>query len=395
MKGIASKILIALGIIFILAAILWWAIAVNALVKIPDDVDSTTYYQGEMTWYVNPITQEPLPEGSEMKGKMEVERSVLADSKQYSSSIALLTEEVKTSIKDLPGIPALPDQTYKFAYVLDRKNSENVKDDRAFAWKTENVVDREGTYYPLLPFDTSKDRTYKVWKNEINEAAESEFVNEEEKEGVTVYNFKGSFENKEVTPTYIEVLGLPQQMTFADIKPVLVAMGVDVDNLIALATQRLSPEDLQALNQALQAAIPVTYLWSMETEISVEPKTGSPVDAYKDHETLSMKVDLTKMMGVFAVLTKYAQDPVLGPALGKLADLQTLVGEMGAQKVFEYSYEQTDDSVKQSMSDAKDSAGKINLVKVYIPWALLIVGALILIIGLLIGGGGAVPQAEE
>jgi Porin PorA len=63
--------------------------------------------------------------------------------------------------------------------------------------------------------------------------------------------------------------------------------------------------------------------------------------------------------------------------------------------VFEYNIAQTEDTMKVAIEDAKDGAGQINLVKVYIPWALLIVGALVLIIGLLVGGGQAPPQTEE
>ncbi len=72
MKGAVSKILIVLGIVLILAAILWWAIAVNALVKLPDDIDVENRYEGEMTWYVDPMTHQPLAEGEEVELPLEV-----------------------------------------------------------------------------------------------------------------------------------------------------------------------------------------------------------------------------------------------------------------------------------------------------------------------------------
>lgn len=374
MKGVASKILIGLGIALILAAILWWAIAVNALVKLPDDVNSTTNYEGDMTLYVNPLNQQRLPEGQEMKMPMQVERTIASVKDAYSSSTGVLSEEIDFKIQ------GLPPQGYKYAYVLDRKTVQNKNDNRAWAWTPGNVVARAPNYYPLLPFDTSKDQGYSIWKDEINEPVDSEFVNEEEKDGVTVYNFKGTFTGKEVAPAYVDMLnktmGLPKQVTFQDLKPDLVAMGVDVDGLIALATQGMTPTQLQALNQALQQPIPVKYVWDMDQEVSIEPKTGAPVDVYKDAEALSAKPDFSQLP---AMLTE---------------SLQSQLGNVEPQKIFEYSYEQTDDSVRKSIDDAKNDSDKINVVKVYIPWALLIVGALILIIGLLIGGGGA-PQVEE
>lgn len=387
MKGVISKVLVVVGIILILAAILWWAIAVNALVKLPDDVDSTTTYTGEMTWYVDPVTHQPLAEGQELKLPLKVERTIRSLADEYDSSRGVIEEEV---IMDL----GIQKETQKFVYVLDRKTLENVKDDRAYAWDPAHVVDREGTYYPLLSFDTSKDEKYPVWKNEVGEAVESEFVDEQEKEGITVYNFKGYFEKKAVDPFYVDVLGLPSELTFEDLKPTLAAMGVDVDALLTLAGQRLSAEDQQALAQALEAPIPVNYYWSLDNETSVEPKTGVPVDVYKDQESLSMEPDLTNLASVFAVLMKYKDDPVLGPALAQLSELQAQLGEMEPQKIFEFNYTQDEDSVKEAVDEAKKSGSLITLVKVYIPWILLIVGALVLIVGLLVGGGTA-PEAEE
>ncbi|MDY6795364.1 MAG: porin PorA family protein [Actinomycetota bacterium] len=383
MKGVASKILIALGILLILAAILWWAIAVNSLVKLPSDIDSVTEYEGTMTYYVDPISNQPLPEGEELQLDMKVERNITSNADEFDSSRGVLDEEI---VLDL----GIQKQSMEFAYVLDRKSIENVKDDRAWAWDPANVVDREGTYYPLLGFDVSKDETYLIWKNEIDAGLEAEFIDEQDLEGVTVYNFSSEImvtDKKEVAPVYIEALGLPAEMTFDDLKPSLQALGVDVDGLLVVAQQVLSAEDQQALGQVLQETVPANYYWAMDTKISVEPKTGLPVDVYKNVESLYMELDMTKLAGLFTILNKYKDDPNLGPALAQLEDLQVQLAQAEPNKIFEYSYEQTDETVKDAVDEAKDSASKVNLVKVYIPWALLIVGALILIIGLLIGGG--------
>ena len=395
MKGVTSKILIALGIVLILAAILWWAIAVNALVKLPNDIDSTSSYEGELTYYVNPETQEPLAAGEELRLPMQVERKDVSLVDEYDSSKGVIQEDVITTVMG-------EEEKMVSVYVLDRKTMENVDDDRAYDFDAANKVNRQGAYYPLLPFDTSTDNTYPIWKGEVGESLESEFVSEEEQEGTTVYNFKGTLsidDKKEVVAAYVKTLGLPEEVTFEELKPQLAAMGLDADALIALASQVIgaqSPEDLQALNAALQKNVPVKYYWAFEAESSVEPKTGVPVNSYKDIETLYTELDTSGLVEVFGILAKYSSDPVLGPELAKLVELQGQLGEMEPTKVFEYSLVQTEESVKTAIDDAKDAASQINLVKVYIPWALLIVGALILIIGLLIGGGQApAQQAEE
>ncbi|MBN2027664.1 MAG: DUF3068 domain-containing protein [Actinobacteria bacterium] len=394
MKGVTSKILIGLGIVLILLAILWWAIAVNALVKLPDDIESKTMFEGEFTSYVDLATQEPLPAGEELKLPITVERTVTSVAEEYDSSKAVVKEVVITKVGGLENPPG----GVESIYVLDRKSSENVDDDRAYDFVAGNSVKRQGNYYPLLPFDTSSDEKYPVWKGEVGEGIEAEFVEEVELEGITVYNFKGVTtleDRREVTEAYVEILGLPTELTFEELKPQLVAMGIDVDGLVGLATQVLSPEDLQALNTALQASIPATYYWTFDVETSVEPKTGVPVNVFKDIEAVYMEMDTSGLMDIFTILFKYSSDPALGPALAPLLELQSEMGEAEPTKVFEYNISQTEDTMKTAVQDAKDGAGQINLVKVYIPWAMLIVGALILIIGLLIGGGQAPPQQVE
>jgi hypothetical protein len=397
MKGVTSKILIALGIVLILGAILWWAIAVNALVKLPDNIESASAYEGEITYYVNPTTQEPLPAGEELKMPMQVEREIVSLAEEYDSSRGVIEEKVMVEVAGMQNPPG----GLTSVYVLDRKNSENVDDDRAYDFEKGNSVNRQRSFYPLLPFDTANDKKYPIWKGEIGESIEAEFVEEGDIDGVTVYNFKGGAtidDKKEVSAAYIKILGLPEEVTFEELKPQLAAMGLDADALIALASQVIgaqSPEDLQALNTALQHSIAVKYYWAFEVEMSVEPKTGAPVNSLKDIESISMQLDTSNLAGIFTILAKYSSDPVLGPELAKLVELQSQLGEAEPTKLFEYSIVQTDDSVQAAIEDAKDGAGQINLVKVYIPWALLIVGALILIIGLLVGGGQAPPQQTE
>lgn len=393
MKGVASYILIALGILLILAAILWWAVAVNALVKLPDDVNVENKYEGEVTYFVDPNTGEPLAPGSELKLPLNIEQDIVSDAGQYDSSTGVIKE---TIIVEVMGIAQ---DDVENSYVLDRKSMENKNDDqgRAYAFKTATFdgeeMKRDGSYYPQFPIDSSKDGTYSYWKNEVNEGVEAEFVEEVDKEGVTVYSYRLTFENKEVTEGYIEQMGLPTQTTFEELKPTLLAAGVDMDGFLALASQVMSPDDLQALNAALQQSIPLDYYWTMDQELSIEPKTGTPVDLYKNLETLTTQFDANSLQEVSGILAEYTADPILGPAIAQLSDLQTQLA--GAQKIFEQNYVTTEETRKTAIDDSKDYAGQINLIKVYVPWALLIVGAFILIIGLLIGGGQAAPQQAE
>ncbi len=386
MKSILSKVFIVVGIILILAAILWWAIAVSAMVKLPSDVDVENRYQGEMTWYFNPdpAAFRPLPEGQEVRVGLEMVQRITALAEGFDSSRGLVKETVLYRMGDIEQEPM------EFVYALDRGTLENVSDDRAYAWTPQNVVDRGGTYYPFLTFDTSKDETYSVWKSEVGEGVDAEFVSEEEKEKITVYNFKISFEDKPVAEAYVESMGLPREVTLGEVKETLKEAGLDVEAFLALATRVMSAEDMGALNSALQAKIPVEYLWSAEQEFSVDPKTGIPIDVYKSAETLSMRLDTSGLSQLLPVLSKYASDPQLGPAITQLSGLQSQLG--APKKVFSYDYHTTPESIAANAEDARRNTNKINIIKVYVPWALLVIGALFLIGGLLMGEE---PVSEE
>ena len=253
MRKAAGKVLIGLGIVLVLAAVLWWTLAPSALVKIPKDIDTVIYYEGEYTWYVHPVTFEPLPEGQETTVPLEIRLNLLSEEDQYDSDTALISGSVESEVG---GIEMKPTPV---ALALDRRNMMNQADPRAYMLSPHMVVDRSGSLSYAFPFGTSRDGQYSVWKEEIAQPVKVEFIGEEEKEGLTVYDFRGAFENQEVVMAYIEFLGLPAALDFDQFKDILKGIGFDVDDLLALAGQRLSPEDLQALNQAFSQEMPLIY----------------------------------------------------------------------------------------------------------------------------------------
>ncbi len=377
MKKVLKAATIVLGVIFILAAILWWTLGLNALLKVPGDIDVTPLYEGEMTWYVDPNTSQPLPEGEEIVQPYEVERNIVSLDDEYDSSTAVLKE---TDTLIIGGVKQEP---RTFVYTLDRNNMKNVADERAYAWDESIKVDRSGAYFPVLPFDISREGDYPLWKNEVNAAIDTTYIDEEEKEGLQVYNFEVGFEKEPVWEPYLEVLGLPQELTFDQLASQLSALGVDVDGLMVLASQVLSPEDQQALVEATAQPIPLDYYWDWNAKASVDPKTGSMVDLYMNNDLLSMQPDYSSLMGLFSILMKYQQDPVMGPALEQLASLQAELMEAEPQRILKNNYVQTSDSVSDAIQSSKDTRGLLNLVRLWIPLIVIIVGALLLLGGII------------
>ena len=367
--GIALAIL---GTLFLLGAVLWWAFAVSALVKIPKDIDNTVYYEGEYTSYVDPVTYEFLAAGGEMTFPMQVRLNLLSEDDQYDADTAIISGSLETEVGGMKMKPA------PFALALDRGDKMNQSDARAYVLDPDIVVDRSGSLSYSFPFGTSRDGDYSVWKEEIAQAVIMEFIGEEKKGDLALYNFRGVCEDREVVMDYVEFQGLPTTLSFNELAANLKGTGFDLPNLLALARPRLSPADQQAMDQIISQETPLIYLWSSSAEYSVEPVTGIIVDSYKDVEKASVKPDLTPLADLAAVLMKYSADPVLGPELQKWASMATAFEDYEGQKLVEYEYAQTPESSGESIEDAKKGKAAIGLAKTAIPVGLLVLGAVLL-----------------
>ena len=372
MKGIAGKVLTALGVIFVLAAVLWWTVGLGMLLKIPKGVDEVLYFEGDVTMYVNPATYQPLPEGQEIEQPYSATRHIESIDEEYDSSTAVIRETVEANIVGMAHICNV--------YTIDRKSQINVEDDRAYAYREDIDVNRAGSYV-LFPLNVSEEEVFPFWKNECNAAFDMVYLGRDEKEGLEVYNFGTTFEEEPAWDAFLGFMGMPTEVTFDQLAAQLSAQGVDMEGLMSLAASALTPDDLQSLQQATQQPIPIYYYYSQAVEMSVEPVTGAIVDLYRNVEGLSMEPDYSGLAPVFSVLMKYQQDPVLGPALQQLADLQARFADAGPQKIMEYSYQQTPESVSEAVDKAKSGKSMVGLVKLWAPLIAIILGVLLLATG--------------
>ena len=140
-------------------ALLWWTLAVPALVKYPTDLDVTPRYEGVFTLFVDPETATPLATPVEMP--LDIERHIRSLGDESGASRVVVEETITQRAGDFV------DATQTNVYVMDRRTLQNVADDRAYAFEPSNVVDRSGAYRLNLPFDTSSASTYDIYKNEI------------------------------------------------------------------------------------------------------------------------------------------------------------------------------------------------------------------------------------
>ncbi len=382
MKGVASKILIVLGILLVVASILWWAIAVNVMVKFPTGVDSAPVYEGDVLIYLNPLNNEFLKEP--LKAPLSIVREIKSVDDLYTSDRAVVEERITQTI-GIPGAAAIIDES---GYVLDRKSMENVSDSaNSWAYERGNVVDRSGTYYINFPFDLSKDKTYKVSDNKSGssyEIAVEKDGEEEDLEGLRVYNFRGELPLSPAVQAYVKHMEYPEEIDFEKLKAIMEAKGMDVNALMALLQSALSPEELQFLQAGLARPIKLRYFYYTSGRASLEPRTGSIIRLRDVIEGVKVAPDLDQLL---QLLDKYSGNEKMAAAIKSIK-------EMEPQPVYEARYSQTEESIKEAAAEASDNINKINWVKVYVPWILLIVGAALLVGGLLMGGSPAALEEE-
>ena len=176
----------------------------------------------------------------------------------------------------------------------------------------------------------------------------------------------------------------------------IAADGVSIDPYLALLNATLTPEELAKLGEVVSKPIDLTYKFYTGGNVAIEPKTGSIIRLYDVTEGFMVEPEVSALFETLQTLLPSfaaAHPDQLKDATNQLfAQLAPLM-EAEPNKIYEAHYAQTDASIKEAVQDAKDSISMINWVKVYVPWILLIIGAAVLVGGLLMGdsrapGGG-------
>jgi hypothetical protein len=358
--------------------LLWMVVGIPSVVKYPTDLDVTLRYEGTFSVLVDPLTAAPLAEPMVMP--LTVDRHIDAIGDESGSSRVVVRETIHQVAGDLL------DVTQTNQYVMDRSSVENVADDRAFAFDPANVVDRSGSYRLNLPFDTSRDETYAIYANENDDTfplvgdTENATI---ELEGLTLSNFVARVDEAPLSDAYLAELDkavpLPDSLTLEQMKPQLLAAGIDVDALVAVLTPVLTPADAATLNGFAAEPIPLDYVRSFEGQVAIEPVTGAEVRVSVS-ESVAARPVLTGLPALQEVLGHYPDVHEAVETNDALDDLATA----SASPLFEYSYEQTPASVADVANTATDMRRQVLLAKVWLPLALAAGAVLTLALGAIV-----------
>ena len=135
----------------------------------------------------------------------------------------------------------------------------------------------------------------------------------------TVIDFATKLEAP-VAPYYLahlEALGLPMQITAAQIAPQLTAAGIDVNQALADVAPLLTADESALLAAALTAAIPLHYFFVVDGTVSIEPTTGALIDVHSQREGVAVQPDLSGVGGAPAPAGQVRRDPVGEGAVGR------------------------------------------------------------------------------
>jgi hypothetical protein len=221
----------------------------------------------------------------------------------------------------------------KSQYVMDRTEIYNVKDDRAWAFTPDNVVDRSPAFRLAFPFDTPAVPTL-IYKNEVGTTYLANPLGEGEVGGLSVINFAAEQTTPlPVSPAYLAALNalnpLPSSLTLDQLKPILKGVGIDIDVLLPALLPNLTPEDTAALVDLAAKPIQLEYLFTFAGADSVEPSTGSIVEVRDVVETLYASPDPAVLDTLRQVLGRY---PAVPAAVDALAGLEKLAASRRKRK---------------------------------------------------------------
>lgn len=358
-----------------LATVAWIPVGVPTFVKYPTDLDVSPQYEGTFTLFVDADTAAPLDEPLVMP--LSVDRRIRAVEEESGSSLVVVEETIVQRAGDLI------DATQTNVYVMDRRSLENVADERAYAFVPSNVVDRSPAFRLNLPFGTDPGGSYEIYQNEIDDTYRMQPATEDaraEVEGLTLDYFEAAVDEAPMTPAYFEELNrmvpMPSELTFDQLRPHLLAAGIDVDAVLDALLPVLSPEDLDTLLAATEEPIGLQYVVSFQGRAGVETTTGAEVDV-RAGEAVGARPDPASTEGLRTVLSNYPDVP---EAVGALESLDALLSGPPVA-LFEYEYAQTPESIAAVADEVRPMRQQILLATVWLPIGLVAGAILLLAIG--------------
>ena len=316
------------GAVILLGGLLLQFAVIPTLKQFPEDVERTRVYDGTLGVLLNAdaLANQDLANVFIRDVPITIERDV--ETEQVDGSKAIVSD-----VSVLNG-PAGPIQTSEDIYAIDRKSMEAVAD----FTDDDRVIDREGL---VVGFPIGTDQSdYLGFNGDTLTTNTLSYVGTSEVDGLATYEFSAASGPDVITdPVLLE--SFPPALPQAMLQGLLPALGLPDEAVGQLA----------GLLPSLPDPVPLTYTYAYDTSYQVEPDTGMLIDYAK---TELRVVNLS-----------------VGDQLVPVAEVMNL------------EYELSDGSTADAISEAEDAKSQLFWLGQVLPWATMIIGAGLLLLGAL------------
>jgi len=368
--GIAG---VCAGLVLIAGSVIFRTVAVPALVRFPLDVDETATYTGTAYTYVDEATLLPLP--APRSEPLSLSRHVKVVDGNHDEAVVDESVEMKVGSTTT---------TEEYQYVMDRRAMTLVEDPRQFAFgDPAATMHGEGGYRINFALGTEASGSYLAYIPEADVTTPLMLVSgphHHDEGDTTVIDFATKLEAP-VAPYYLahlRALGLPMEITAAQMAPQLTAAGIDVNQALADVAARLTPAEAELIAGVLTAAVPLNYFFVVDGTVSIEPTTGALIDVHSRQEGVAVQPDLSGVGTLQPLLDKYAEIP----SVKALSDGLAAMAARPPQLAQTFQYTQTPASSLSTADKARDQARVMTIVTWWVPGAMAGLGLVLLGLGL-------------
>jgi hypothetical protein len=339
-RRILGAILLAIGIVLVVAGLVLNLVIVPSMKQLPDDVDTTRTYVGTA-----PVIFDPA--AFQFMRDLNIDLTRHLETEATDGGVELVKEEQSLSSQG-----RLLQQVLK-RYAIDRKSMETTAQYPASWADLEGFWLREGLVIGW-PIGTEK-KDYLGWSDDYHATITLSYSGEvmHDRAKINTYYFKASSGPRLIDPDYVKALGLPPEIP-KDVFTALVGQ-TDISDMV----KRFLP---LVLEQLPGDNVPLAYYYEYEGEYWIEPKTGVLIDT-KKHEL--------RRVGL-------SDEAIAGTPLANLSEEQRAALRI---PVSDFTYWGTDQSVQDAKKDAEDATNKITLYGTTLPIVAIIAGAVIGLVG--------------
>jgi hypothetical protein len=365
---------VGLGVVLMVGSVAFRVAAAPALVRFPANVDETAHYRGTALTFVDRKTLLPLARPA--TAPVDISRRVKVVSSTFGKAVADEIVTVKTG-----GTTTV--ETYQ--YVIDRRSMAMVSDPRQIAFgNPKATMNAAGTFRVSFAMGTKADGAYRAFIPEENAASHLVYLSGPHylaTAHTTVIDFASNLTGP-VAPYYrahLAAMGLPMQITGAQLEPQLLAAGINVYQAIADVGPHLTPAGSKLISRILSEPVKLDYYFISQGTVSIEPTTGAIISVHSTNQGVAVKPDLSGVGVLQPLLNEYQSIP----SVKALSDGLAALAARPPQLAETYRYTQTPASSLAAANVARDHAQQMNLVNVFIPWAVGALGCVMLAAGLI------------